>query len=224
MEIRKLRHPEVDLESEVVLLPVGSTEQHGLHLPLGTDHFIAEALCREVSKRTGAPWYPVIPYGVSRHHMGFPGTVSLRTETMIALLTDLHRSFLHHGAAATLAVNGHGGNEAALGTVAEEEERFHWISWWKLAPTDELETDWGGHADELETSVMLYLYPELVGEERKADGRPTKPWEFPDYHVISETGTKGDPRPATADKGKRVFETVVVQLAEIVEELRDTYG
>jgi len=222
VEARKLPHPEVDLEGEVVLLPVGSTEQHGPHLPLGTDHLIATAICREVSRRTGAPWYPAVPYGVSRHHMGFPGTVSLRTETMVRLLRDIHRSFLHHGAAATLAINGHGGNEPALGTVAEEEERFYWVSWWRLAPTDVLETDWGGHADELETSVMMYLYPELVREDELVkDGRRTEVWEYPDYHEISETGVKGDPRPADREKGRRIFREVVRRVSEIVEELRE---
>ncbi len=224
MKAWELPYPELDLEDDVVLLPVGSTEQHGPHLPLGTDHMIALELALRASEETGAPVYPAVPYGVSRHHMGFPGTVSLRTETMIAVLRDVHRSLLHHGALCTFVVNGHGGNEPALGAVTEEEERFHWVSWWKLAPTEELDTDWGGHADELETSVAMYLFPDLVrDEEAVKDGRPTEVWEYPDFHEISETGVKGDPTAADPGKGERIVKEVVGKLCEIIEELRERY-
>jgi len=221
----ELPYPEVDVEGDVVLVPVGSTEQHGPHLPLGTDHMIATEIALRVSEETGAPLYPAVPYGVSKHHMGFPATVSLRTETMIELLRDIHRSLLYHGALCTFVVNGHGGNEPALGAVTEEEERFHWVSWWKLAPTDVLETDWGGHADELETSVAMYLFPELVKEgEVVRDGRPTEVWEYPDFHEISETGVKGDATVASPEKGKKIVESVVEKISGIVEELRERYG
>src|SRR5205809_4622246 len=100
-----------------VVLPLGATEQHGTHLPVSVDTVVCERIATEAADLAdGGPFLvaPALPYGVSDHHLAFPGTLSLRSATFLAVLSDLLRSLSAWGARSVFAVNGHGGNDAAM--------------------------------------------------------------------------------------------------------------
>jgi creatinine amidohydrolase len=173
----ELRWPEVAryLEgNDSVLLPVGSTEQHGPHLPLGVDALTAIALARDAGERSGTLVAAPVWYGWAPQHMGAPGTVTLRPETLAALVADVGLSLVHHGFRRIVVVNGHrianlpplqlavsrireatGALALVVDPVWLAEEVF---SAWARDP------DAGGigHADGYETAHMLHLHPELV--------------------------------------------------------------
>ncbi|MFP4608639.1 MAG: creatininase family protein, partial [Candidatus Aenigmatarchaeota archaeon] len=115
---------ELEQRAEVVdttILPIGSLEQHGPHLPLDTDSYDAEHLVEEAVRRLETPKpviLPTIPYGVSDHHMGFPGTVTVASKTLEDLIVDVGRSVIRHGFRKFFILTGHGGNEAAVKTAA----------------------------------------------------------------------------------------------------------
>jgi len=119
-----------------IILPLGATEQHGPHLGLGTDCIEAEAIARGTGERSFVVIAPTLNYGMMQMQLAFPGTVSLRPTTMIAVLEDVFRSIYRHGFRRVLVVNGHGGNAAAfanaLHLVAEEtpELRVKSFEWW----------------------------------------------------------------------------------------------
>ncbi|MEX2534764.1 MAG: creatininase family protein, partial [Trueperaceae bacterium] len=107
-------------EIRIALQPIGATEQHGPNLAMGTDFRSAEAISRRLAARLHpkAVVLPAIPYGLSGHHMGFPGTISLSPETMLGLLRDVARSLKQHGVDGLILVNGHNGNTGILNVAA----------------------------------------------------------------------------------------------------------
>ena len=94
-------------KDDVVIIPVGSTEQHGTHLPLGTDSMVAIALAEDAAKEAGALVAPPIWFGWSPHHMAYPGTITIRPETLIELIMDVCRSLIYHGFHRVIVLNGH---------------------------------------------------------------------------------------------------------------------
>jgi creatinine amidohydrolase len=241
--------PELQAASEagaVVVVPLGATEQHGPHLPVCTDSFVARELAVRAARLASVPVVvgPVLSLGYSAHHRHHAGTISLRAETLAALLTDVCRSVRSHGFERIFILNGHGGNgpfiEAIVAVLAEEGLYVTAGSWWAFAGTSlerVLESDLGGasHACELETSVMLALGSELVGEERTIElSRPETEWGWYDFRpagqgvvafpltprTTSRSGVYGDPTRATAAKGEEIVEEAVVQIARFLEDLR----
>ncbi|RKX99981.1 creatininase family protein, partial [Candidatus Poribacteria bacterium] len=95
---------------EIAILPIGSIEQHGRHLPLGTDWLIADRLARELGERLNAYVLPALPYGNSQEHMGFPGTIPLRPQTLALVIEDIILSLRHHGIKKVVVLSTHGGN------------------------------------------------------------------------------------------------------------------
>ena len=106
--------------TDMVVIPVGSNEQHGPHLPLGTDTFAALETCKLLAQRTDILVAPVVLAGVSEHHMGFPGTITLSPETFEAVVIDTARSLIRHGFKKLMIFNGHGGNTPALRAAVEK--------------------------------------------------------------------------------------------------------
>jgi creatinine amidohydrolase len=158
---------------DVILVPIGSTEQHGPNGLLGTDHLAAEAIAREAGTRAGTIVSPTIPFGMSHHHMGFPGTISLSPETLLALMKDIVSSLYRHGFRRFYFVNGHGGNTPTLGasfsSILEGCPRasFKIASWWLLPEITELAGPlFGGreghHATPSEVSLTAHLHPDRV--------------------------------------------------------------
>lgn len=157
-----------------VLVPIGSTEQHGRHLPLGVDGFAARDLAEAIAERAGVLSAPPIWYGDAAHHMAFPGTVSLSTETVVALLVDVYESLLRHGFENVVTVSGHSiANLPAVKTASKRAREAHPDAFFAIvdrfrigvrAHRDLREDDDvdGMHADEFETSLMLRDHPDLV--------------------------------------------------------------
>ena len=205
----------------IVMVPIGSTEQHGLHLPIDTDCHTAEYVARRAARLVEeAPVLvtPTLAYGISPHHMAFPGTITLRLETLTRLLGDVCECIVAHGFERILFLNGHGGNADALGAITLElrhrlDRQIRAITWFDLVhPTmDALREGPGneiGHSGELETSAMLYLDAEAVRVDR--------------YALVD--GITDDPAPASAEKGRRLMEDAVVAVADAVRALAAAPG
>ena len=217
------------------VLPVGSTEYHGEHLPFGTDTLVADSLSQAVSQRVeGMLCLPVLPIGMSRHYSSFPVSLTLSTETLIHVLKDVIDSLNHHGIRRLLIVNGHDGNIPAIETAAREYRFDHpemkiaaLDSWWvtatELLPAGTFEVwDGLGHAGEGETSIMLNVAPELVNMGKARGHIPNLPkhvgvkWLFKE---ITPYGVTGDPTKATSEKGVLMWNALVDHLVSFIHNM-----
>lgn len=229
-------------ETDVALLPVGAIEQHGPHLPLDTDAWDADWLARRVAASCSDPKplvLPLIPYGVSYHHEDFAGTLSLRNETMAQLIYDVGLGAARCGITKLVIINGHGGNGPALAFAAQMINRdariFTCVESGETSDVDinaMAETDNDVHAGEIETSTTLALRPELVRMDRARASVPGFSSRFLDFSNqravdwnaytarISPSGVMGDPTKATADKGRRMWDVMVRNLVEFIEDLK----
>lgn len=218
-------------DHEVALLPVGATEQHGPHLPAGTDTIIATALCHAVSARTGAPVLPALPIGCSYGHgTVLPGTLSLSPERLSDLIRDAVEWVAASGIARVLAVNGHFGNQGALAVAGDHlrhehpELRFGVLNWWTLTPAVSTETMADGqdvHANRAETSLMMAVAPDLVHVEQLAladDPDRTERLVFR-YTApsLSRNGVTGRPSEATPQLGRWLLDETVRSMCAAVE-------
>ncbi|HEV7277403.1 MAG TPA: creatininase family protein [Devosiaceae bacterium] len=246
----ELTSPEIaalDRERTVVILPIGSLEQHGNHMPLGTDSMLAEAVARAVARdRDHVVVLPCPAYGFSAHHMRFPGSVTLRAETLMAVCEDVVGSVVQHGFRRILVVNGHGGNAGIIDVLASTLGHRHYgkariacLTYFTLArdaiaKLRQSEPGGMGHACEFETGLMLHLHPELVRMERAATLYPD-PGSiylttdligaqavrvYHDFGDLSPTGTLGDPSLASAEAGEAFFDASVAALGAFIEDFR----
>lgn len=213
--------------SPIVLIPVGSTEQHGPHLPLNTDTLIAEEIAGRALHRTdGLMLGPTISVSASGEHAGFPGTLSIGSEVMTQVAVELGRSA--DWAAGLVFVNGHGGNRAAIDSAIEtlRYERRNVMSWWPRWPR---RSDGGPpdlHAGRIETSLMLAIDPGLVRLELAVAG-PDTPLDrlLPDLRAhgvkyVSTSGVLGDPEGASGAEGERFVNDFVADLIHEIERWR----
>lgn len=211
--------PGVDV-ADILLLPVGSTEQHGPHLPIGTDTIVATTLADLMAGRRGDVIVaPAIPYGSSGEHAAFAGTLSMGTPALAAVVTEIVRSSAF---ARTVVVNGHGGNTEALAAAeATLTHDGHDVLFWspRMAGSD------GGdsHAGHVETSLLLAVDAAAVGPHRSVAGNSTPlATLMPDLvagrlRTLSPTGVLGDPRGADAAAGAALWERWAADLAAAVE-------
>lgn len=207
----------------VGLLPVGALEQHGDHLPLGTDALVAETVCVQGAERArrDALVAPALWSGYSPHHVPFGATVTLSVETFLALVREVVAS-LRPWLAPILVVNGHGGNRGALLALALELD-VETVSYWELAGDhlpEYFAADGGsiGHAGQAETSLILQLAPELVGRPSSAF-EPVLPGDPLLAPRLGESGVLGDPSAASAEGGRRFLDDVVGALARRIDAL-----
>jgi mycofactocin system creatininase family protein len=191
------------------IVPLGSTEQHGPHLPFDTDSVIAAAVARGIAthQRDAVPAQefivaPTIPYGASGEHQSFPGTISIGHDALVSSLIELVRS-LSTWATRILIVNGHGGNLSALSiAVPQMIAEQHPVAW---VPCTVPESD--AHAGRTETSLMLHLAPSTVNLQLAVPGLTTPVESFMDLlaahgvRAVSETGILGDPLGSSASEG-----------------------
>jgi creatinine amidohydrolase len=242
-----LSWPEVrDIKESVdlVLLPIGSIEQHGPNLALRTDTSSAFEFCRHASARMAPRLLvaPAIPWGVSLHHMHFPGTMTLSPDTFVQVIVELIDSLFQHGFERFLIVNGHGGNVSAMDIAAiraktELDVPFvgacTYFSFLDAEGLTQFEkTEHNGHACEIETSVAMHLIPEIVREDSLAKGELTElttdflddmrkyrvsiPYYFEQY---TTNGALGDARLASPEFGKALIDGALDRFCEFVDKL-----
>jgi len=197
----------------VVIVPVGSFEQHGPHLPMDTDARIAEAVAEELAPLLGGTVAPTVAYGASGEHQGFPGTISIGTDALARLLVEMVRS-LRTWAGRVILVNGHGGNAAAVtAAVKHLVAEGHDVTWVPCV--------WQGdaHAGRAETSLMLHLSPHRVRVHaaEAGNGRPLADLmpalRASGVRSASPNGVLGDPAGATAREGARLLADMVADAA-----------
>ncbi|WP_248896685.1 creatininase family protein [Haloplanus halobius] len=222
-------------DESLALVPLGSTEQHGPHLPLATDHLIAEAFAREAADRTGTLCTPTINVGVSPHHKQFHGTMWADAPTFRDYVESVTRNLAYHGIDRVVYVNAHGGNVDHLREVGRrlrDDETLYAIEWmWdESIPelVDDLFAQNGPHGGPKETAMIQHLRPELVREDRLDDARDggvsdvnaagtVKHGSRTFYDAIdnTENGVLGDQTDATAAKGEELFDAAVDQLCQL---------
>jgi len=192
----------LEVADDLLVVPLGATEQHGPHLPLGTDTIIASALAASLD----AVVAPALPYGSSGEHAGFAGTLSIGREALITVLVELVRSSAF---ARVVFVSGHGGNaEPLAAAVRRLRDEGHDV--WAWSPA------WGGdaHAGRTETSLLLHLAPEVVRLDR-AEAGDTRSWRelSPEVTIggvaaVSPNGVLGDPAGASSEEGARLLAAI----------------
>ena len=211
---------EQDRGAKVAVLPVGSFEQHGGFLPLVTDTIVACLIARRLSTDYGLLLLPPVTLSCSQEHSGFAGTVSISVETLIAVVNDVAESLRRSGIERLAIVNGHGGNYVLANVVQQANlagprmtlypGRMEWDAA-RAAAGLQSSTSEDMHAGELEVSLLLHAYPELVGEEFR-DGD----WQAsPRPHLLvtgmrgyTESGVIGRPSLATAEKGRLLLDSL----------------
>jgi creatinine amidohydrolase len=204
----------------VVAIPLGSCEQHGPHLPLETDTFVALALADSLAgARDEVRRAPAITYSASGEHAGFPGTLSIGTDALTRLLVELRRSA--DGLSGVVFVNGHGGNVEAL---REAVERSNAEGRPTLAWSPRLAGD--AHAGRVETSLMLALAETLVRTDAAVAGVTEPIGSLMDrlraegVRAVSPSGVLGDPAGATADEGRRLLDALQADLLGVYDHWR----
>ncbi len=224
---------------DVAVLPLGATEPHNLHLPYGTDTFqvetVGERACALAYERGArVVLLPALPYGTETNQMRFPLAMNLNPTTVARVVTDLVRSLQTHGVRKCVLLNGHGGNDLKwLLRELHNETSVHLFlcNWYKVAADQHrhIFEDAGDHAGELETSMGLAHFPNLVALDQADPGalavtrfeavnrgwvEITRPW-----HLLTTNSGAGDPRPATAEKGRALTDIVGARIAGFLTEL-----
>lgn len=246
--LQDLKWPDVSAyltEKASILLPVGSTEQHGRHAPLGTDTLIATRLAEDAARRTSVLCAPPLPVGWSPHHLALPGTISIRPSVLQELLFDVISSLAEHGFEQFIVVNGHRvTNVPWLQLGAQKAQSALGVSVAIFDPAymqKEIASELGfgplGHAEELETSQVMYLQSDLIDLSQAVDSAehdrllyqvdPRSSADTLCYvpstleqmeAIVEETGgSTGQPTRSSADLGRRLHQHLVNRLVEVIE-------
>lgn len=234
----------------ILTIPIGSVEQHGHHLPVATDTILVDAIAELGAQRVAdeLPFLrtPPVWTGFSPHHLSLGGAISLDFDVMLSVLEDVADTALDNGFDALLILNGHGGNmplvSAAVSTIGEEHDDVEvlGLTYFQLANDfidDIRESETGGmsHAGEFETSLMMYLRPELVDEDDRDASMLEEPYDlatqdlhdggplavYREFEEYSATGAIGAPDLATAEKGEVIYESLGDELEALLREIHD---
>lgn len=220
MDARQAKLPEIRefaARYPFAILPVGSFEQHGPHLPLDTDNMIAERMALETAKRSTGLVLPVLNVGYAWVWRDIPGTLTLRFDTYMAVIRDIAESLSGWGVKALFVLSGHGSNpqpvKHAIRELIHDQLDIRVLNSFYLGIDTMLEEadsrQWANdiHAEEIETSLMLAIAPELVAMDRAAPDYPVAPSDYGKSELsmghFMQSGVFGDPTPATAEKGNR---------------------
>jgi creatinine amidohydrolase len=213
-------------KAEIAIIPVGSVEAHGHHLPLGTDVFSPRLFCKMINGRIGEKiWIaPEIPYGQSYDLSIYPGTIHIPTEVMSSYVLHVGKSLLDNGIKKLIFLNGHGGNANALNLASEKLMQLGMdiivINWWLDFSKEILTiTEGQGHAGEDETSAVLYYDEKLVQIDKamKNTKKPLMRVYFKDRgKVLYENALSGDATLATVEKGEKIFELLTEKMVELI--------
>lgn len=246
-ELTSPRLAALNRDRTVLILPVGSVEQHGRHLPVGTDTMLAQEVAVAAAGKAGdvvvlpPPWY-----GLSAHHMRFAGSITLGAETLMRVVEDIVASVVQHGFRRILIVNGHGGNGGVIDVLASTLGHRHYgvariaaLTYFHLA-RDAIAAlrrsapGGMGHAGEFETAMLQHLRPGLVDNSVPATLYPdpgstylttdllggSAVRTYHDFADLSPTGTLGDPSLASPEAGAKFFAAVVEALAAFIADFR----
>ena len=245
MKLAELKWPDVEALSKdtPIVIPIAAHEQHGHHMPLHTDSLLLGEIVRRAEEQLGddALFAPLTWLGNSHHHMDFPGTLSAEPRVYLDLLNGLLENFLHHGFKRLVLLNGHGGNMVPGAQVVFEVRQRHRdqkdllllsATYWDQAKITEARDDFAqdamGHAGELETSMMMVIRPELVGEHQREEvhkgaafANSTRGWT---PKARSAPGHIGVPASASAEKGETLFKIFTDGAVKLIGEMRDWDG
>ena len=245
MNWQELRSSEIGSLSRdtLVVVPMASIEQHGPHLPVGTDSYIGEAIASALDQDFEGRLLilPMQRLGCSEHHMAFPGTLTLQHETFEDVILEELDSMVRQGFRRFLILNSHGGNQSIGGVIAEKaahrwpDAQVVFTSWWRVAAERLKNLVEGafpsvGHACEFETSLMLAFHPDLVNMALAVDdGLPpqAKPLQHDllsgaaaalaiPMHRLTQHGVYGRPTLAKAEKGRRILQETVAALRDLI--------
>ena len=234
---------------DTILIPVGSVEEEGPHLPLGVDSIVAWEVTRRVAQEAEVLVAPLVPIGYSGWHSGFPGTLSLSIDTLTQLLREICKGLVEHGFKKLLFINSHVGNETPILVVGTELRKVSgatigMVSLWALA--NEMCKDIEGldervflHAGEIMTSVMLALRPDLVDMGQAKAEHPiseagslirkgSQKVQFRNYHAniyslsneVTKSGVMGNPLGATKGKGELIIERWIDYIRSFIKEFK----
>jgi creatinine amidohydrolase len=216
----------------ICILPLGSTEQHGPHLPVGTDTILAQELARRVARKIGGVLLPALPFGQIWSANRFPGTIALTEETLVSLLCDVIESLARQGARVVALLSAHMGNLAPAQKAARQLKdwmdvkvlAFAYPRVHEIAEGITQSALWQGsvfHAAEIETSMVLAVRPDLCRMDRAICSYPEAPadWEFRPYRwdELNPSGVFGDATVATAEKGEALLARWTTLIAEAIE-------
>jgi len=220
--------------TRTIVIPFGSVEEHGPHLPLGTDTFQPVHVANQLAQRRDLFVAPAVPYGVCRSSADHPGTVSVSASTLRSLAVDLVSDFYRQGLRCFVLLSGHAGGTHLSALVDAGEEMLGRFDDLELAVLNEfmlagkrcaslIETPGDSHAGEIETSRLMHTHAALVKQEKIPEAEFPS---FPDQGILVRDkrrywpgGVWGDPRKASAEKGQQLTEQLVVALDELVDKL-----
>lgn len=245
-ELSQLQVDALDREKTILVIPLGSVEQHGHHMPLGTDTMLAQALSLAAAAQMEGQAVVLPPpwYGFSAHHMRFPGSITLSHTTLMAMVEDIVASLAKHGFGRVLLINGHGGNGGVVDVLASVLGKQHYgrmriagLTYFALAAPAiarlRRSREGGmGHACEFETAMIMHIRPDLVAADKAQITYPdpgssylstdllkgSAVKTYLDFKDLSPHGTLGDPSLASPEKGAEFFAAVVAELVRFMED------
>jgi creatinine amidohydrolase len=230
-----------DQDYEIAVLPWGATEAHNYHLPYGTDTVETEYIATESAriaweKKTKVMVLPCIPFGVNTGQLDIKFCINMNPSTQHIVLTDIIDSILTQGIKKFVIINGHGGNNFKQ-SIREFKPRYPdmflcTLDWFSMFDNNKFFTEAGDHAGEMETSIMMYIAPDLVlpltetgdGKTRKFKLKAIREgwvWSQRKWTKISEDTGAGNPKQATREKGKKFLEAITNKIADFLVELND---
>lgn len=224
--------------SRGIIIPIGATEQHGPNGLIGTDHLDAEFVAKGVGDETGALVAPTLTIGMSQHHLGFTGSVTLRPSTLIAVVNDVVTSLIRHGFDRFLFINGHGGNVATVNTAFDEiyasvsmrapqdnwPVRCRMVFWFQGKQCSVLRKELygdaeGSHATPSEVSLAQFYQPQAIKYAQmspKVAPKSTGFTDAADYRRRYPDGRIGsDPSLSSPEHGERLYKAAVADMAEL---------
>lgn len=228
-----------DLAVDIAVIPWGATEAHNYHLPYGTDNYLTQAFAEESARKAALmnvpiTVIPIIPFGVNTGQLDIPLTINMNPSTQAKLLEDIIYSLEKHNVKKLVVFNGHGGNDFKQ-IIREFQAKYPevficQVNYYQSLNAKAYFEDTGEHAGEMETSLMMYLFPHLVSPLAEAGKGDCKEMVFnarkegwmwaprPWTKVTADTGI-GNPHQSTVEKGKSYFETATTKIAEFFIQL-----
>jgi creatinine amidohydrolase len=242
--ISEMTWPEVEeivKQTDMIVLPVGTNENNGPHLPMSLDSIVASEMALKLARETDLPVAPLIPVGNSDLFARYPGTIVIRIEVLAELYKDICMSLAYHGFRRFLVITPHMPNLYAINAAGEAMKRegcfMATMDWWRvqnnlcadLAKSPAYAT---GHASELGTAILMALRPDLLRKDKMKAEFPTNPFYvkrskeagmlvlYNDMKMYSESGVVGDPTQATVEQGEEIIRRCMKYAVELVNDIK----